>query len=762
MNRRQISRPVCGLVMIGALLALAANVPAQPQDHTGHKMIRAYPQSWDQIQKIHALHAMLFSEAEGLGPVDYVIAPESMAALDELGVPYTVLQDDVQKLIDEEHDRLARQGPADPRSRDWFDDYKNLDAVNAKMTAMAADRPDLVSVIDVGTTLEGRHIYGVRISGPGTGKPAVLFNGCHHAREWISVMVPMWIANRFVYEYDTNAAIHSIVNRVEFFIVPVVNLDGYVYSWTTYRLWRKNRRLNTGGCYGVDDNRNYGTGWSGPGASGDPCDDTYYGSAAFSEPETAAMRDFAIAHPQIVSSQSYHSYSQLFMSPYGYTSTLPPDNTTFMEVDAASAQQIFAVHGVSYAYGPIYSTIYQASGGDVDWYYAHEGIFSFTTELRDTGTYGFELPAAQIIPTCEENFPAAMYLADWSASPVKFSFPAGQPTRIDPNTATNMVIKITVVGGTLNTTSPRLWARVGASGPFTQYTMSAGIGGQYTATLPATPCGRTLQYYFSAATTTGTIGYSPGDAPTSQYSVQALPIAVMLSQNMNTNPGWTTTGQWAWGHPTGGGSYNHDPNNGFTGTNVYGYNLSGDYANSIPVYYLTTPAINCTGKYGVKLEFYRWLGVESDSNYDKATVEASNNGTTWTVIWSAASTGTAVADTSWQHCEYSISSIADNRPSVRIRWGMGPTDSSKTYPGWNIDDVSVWAPISVTCTGVTTAPGDVNQDGVVDARDIELFVDALISSLGLTNPQLCCSDINGDCSVTTADIAPFVSMLLTP
>jgi len=174
--------------------------------------------------------------------VDYVIPPESMEAFSALGTPYTVLEDDVQQLIDEEKERLLSRGPADPRSRDWFDDYKNLDAVNAKLSAMAADRPDLVTVLDIGTTLQGRHIHGVRISGPGDGKPAVQLNGCHHAREWITVMVPMWIANRLVYEYDTDPAIHSIVDRVEFFIIPVVNLDGYVYTWTTNRLWRKNRR----------------------------------------------------------------------------------------------------------------------------------------------------------------------------------------------------------------------------------------------------------------------------------------------------------------------------------------------------------------------------------------------------------------------------------------------------------------------------------------------------------------------------------------
>lgn len=763
MNSRLLLRSACAIVLLGTFCGLVASASAQPVDYTNHRIVRVYPQSWDQIEKINALRALLLSEAENLRQVDYVVAPEAMPDLEAIGVQYTVLHDDVQRLIDEERARLEARGPADPRDSAWFQDYKDLAAVNAKLNAMVADRPDLVSLFDVGTTLEGRHIYGVRITGPGADKPAVQFNGCHHAREWISVMVPMWIADRLVYEYDANSTIQSIVDRVEFFIIPVVNLDGFVYSWTpNNRLWRKNRRLNAGGCYGVDDNRNYAAGWGGGGSSSNPCSDTYRGTAAFSEPETAAMRDFAIARPQIVAVQSYHSYSQLFMSPFGYTSSLPPDNATFLEVDAASAQAIAAVHGVSYGYGPIYSTIYQASGGDTDWYYAAEGIYSFTTELRDTGAYGFELPAGQIIPTCEESFAAAMYLAEWASSPVKFAFPGGAPTRLDPNTPANVSVIITVVGGTLDSSSPRLWTRVGESGTFAEHTLTAGGGSTFTAVLPATPCGRELQYYFTAATTAGITGHSPSDAPGTPYSATAAPLTTVFDQPMTTNPGWTTQGQWAFGQPTGGGSHNLDPSSGYTGTNVYGYNLSGDYANSIPAYYLTTPVIDCAGRFGVKLDFYRWLGVESNSDYDKATIEATNDGSNWTAVWRAKDTGAVVSDSSWQHVSYDLSATADNQPNVRIRWGMGPTDGYLTYPGWNIDDVKVYGSALVPCVGVGFGPGDLTQDGVVDGADIPLFVETSLNPGAATNSELCCADLNGDCAVDLSDVTPLVNLLLAP
>jgi parallel beta-helix repeat protein len=155
--------------------------------------------------------------------------------------------------------------------------------------------------------------------------------------------------------------------------------------------------------------------------------------------------------------------------------------------------------------------------------------------------------------------------------------------------------------------------------------------------------------------------------------------------NMDTNPGWTTEGQWAFGFPQGGGGpQSYDPTSGHTGSNVYGYNLAGNYGNSIPEYKLTTSAIDCNLAENVTLGFWRWLGVES-SLYDHAKVQVSNNGLTWTDVWS---NGTGnLADSSWIYCEYDVSAVADRQETVYIRWCMGTTDISNVYAGWNIDDV---------------------------------------------------------------------------
>ena len=163
-----------------------------------------------------------------------------------------------------------------------------------------------------------------------------------------------------------------------------------------------------------------------------------------------------------------------------------------------------------------------------------------------------------------------------------------------------------------------------------------------------------------------------------------------LSWNMDTNPGWTLQGQWAWGQPAGAGG---DPTAGYDGSNVIGYNLAGQYSNNMSAYYATTPAFSTLGKTQVQLSFYRWLGVESDY-FDSATINVSRDGSTWTSVW--ANPTTTITDTAWSLQTFDISAVADNQPQVYLRWGMGPTDISVTYCGWNIDNVTLSAAATVT------------------------------------------------------------------
>jgi len=162
----------------------------------------------------------------------------------------------------------------------------------------------------------------------------------------------------------------------------------------------------------------------------------------------------------------------------------------------------------------------------------------------------------------------------------------------------------------------------------------------------------------------------------------------VYSWDLSTNPGWTTQGAWAYGVPAGGGGEygNPDPTSGHTGSNVYGYNLSGDYINNMPAYHLTTTTIDCSGLSDVELRFWRWLNVE-DAQYDDASISV-NNGSGWNEIYHNPEYA-EVTDGAWTQVSYDISSWADNQASVQIRWTMGTTDVGWRYSGWNIDDIEI-------------------------------------------------------------------------
>jgi hypothetical protein len=167
---------------------------------------------------------------------------------------------------------------------------------------------------------------------------------------------------------------------------------------------------------------------------------------------------------------------------------------------------------------------------------------------------------------------------------------------------------------------------------------------------------------------------------------------------LDIDPGWDTDGDWAFGQPTGqGGSHGPpDPTSGYTGDNVYGYNLDGDYPPGIGQMHLTSRAIDCTDLFKVQLKFQRWLGVQH-GGFDHVYVWASGDSVRWIKIWE---NERRIVDGEWVPIEYDISEVADGESTVYLRWTMGSTDGSWEYCGWNIDDIEVWALPRMNLTGI--------------------------------------------------------------
>ncbi len=222
-------------------------------------------------------------------------------------------------------------------------------------------------------------------------------------------------------------------------------------------------------------------------------------------------------------------------------------------------------------------------------------------------------------------------------------------------------------------------------------------------------------------------------APTLQYSYR-----------MNSNPGWTTEGLWAWGQPTGGGGQHGspDPTSGYTGSAVYGYNLSGDYENDLSEQHLTTEAFDCSKMSQVTLKFRRWLGVEENA-FDHASVQVSTDGNTWSPVWENSS---SVTDSEWVLQSFDISTIADGYPTVYIRWTMGATNTTKQYCGWNIDDVEIWAvyPTSFPPTVETAPVSSITSTGASSGGNVTLEGSSPVTARGVCWSTVANPSVSGD------------------
>jgi carboxypeptidase T len=291
--------------------------------------------------------------------------------------------------------------------------YHSAESLELDLRRLAESAPDIAELRQIGQSVEERPIWALRIGERRGSTRKLLFMGCHHAREWIAVEVPYLLANHLV-SNASQSPVQEWLRQGEIWVAPMVNPDGHEHSRVANRLWRKNRRRNADGSFGVDPNRNYGYMWGTLNVSTSsrvPSDETYVGPRAFSEPETRAVRDL-IGRELFRGVITYHSYSQLILYPWGFTNKPIADQADRTGMITLAEQMQTLIHGV---HGKIYtpqqsSGLYPTAGDTTDWTYGVYGIPSFTIELRPSTVAegGFVLPPDQIEPTWEENKPAAL------------------------------------------------------------------------------------------------------------------------------------------------------------------------------------------------------------------------------------------------------------------------------------------------------------------------------------------------------------------
>ncbi|CAH1265619.1 CPA2 [Branchiostoma lanceolatum] len=295
----------------------------------GEQVLRVIPQDELQLQELAKLEMTDFrldfwKSASGLfRPVD-VRVPKNLLTyvkklLDSTGMNHTVMIDDLQQLIN-------NQTSTSITNEFDFDKYNSYEEINAQLKEFADKYQSLTTLIKIGASHESRDIYAIRVGNSGTDKPAIFLEGQIHSREWIVSATLLYNIKFLLEGYGTEDRITKLMDEVDFYFLPVTNVDGYVYTWTTNRLWRKTRSGPIDGCYGVDPNRNWDDHFGDPGASDNPCSDTYHGPSAFSEVETKSLSNWVLENGKNIKAYlAVHSYSEMWMSPYGWTSDLPPD-----------------------------------------------------------------------------------------------------------------------------------------------------------------------------------------------------------------------------------------------------------------------------------------------------------------------------------------------------------------------------------------------------------------------------------------------------
>ncbi|KAJ1368986.1 hypothetical protein KIN20_030349 [Parelaphostrongylus tenuis] len=337
-----------------------------------------------------------------------------------------MLKDDISKDIRRERrhlEQISRRAKRSASAMEFdVENYHSYDEMVNFMRKLAKERPDLVKLLDITRSFEGRPLYGVKISATNSFKPAIFIDAGIHAREWISSAAALYIIKKLVTEYGKDRAITNSLKRFDWYIIPQVNPDGYEYSRVSncqYSDFSHDEDcVNCSSLPNLNANRNWGHRWGEAGANRSPCSNIYAGSRPFSEPEIVGLRDLVTWQiPNLVIYISLHSYGQLLLSPWGYTHARPENYGDQRTAARFAVEAMRNATGAIYNFGTIAELMYPASGTSID-YMQDRGVpYIFGVELRPLDTYdthAFSLPPKFIKPTGEEMLAALIALGDYA------------------------------------------------------------------------------------------------------------------------------------------------------------------------------------------------------------------------------------------------------------------------------------------------------------------------------------------------------------
>jgi hypothetical protein len=736
------------LLAAGTAFGQAKEQPVVRYD--GQQVVRVTHRTGDELARAIELGESVWSERVGRGPVDIQMTIESIAQLRAEGIQVEVVIDDLQAVVDRERDEIAAGQAARARGGDAidYDNYYPFADHVLFMNQIVNERPDLASIQSIGDTLEGRDIWNVNITGPGdaSNRPQVAINSTIHAREWITTPASAYLMENLVRGYDSDPRVRNLMDTVDWYITPVLNADGYVYSWQTERFWRKNRRNNGGGIFGVDLNRNFDSDWGGNGSSGDANSETYRGTAPFSEPESTVISNFMSSMDDLRAHVDTHSYTQLVLHAPGTFAQNVPNQAELAEVAAEMSDAIFSVHGEFYT--PQRGLdLYEAGGTFADYSGIVLGAFGYTIEARpeDQSGGGFAPPASQILPTAQEIYQAYLIMAELRTQPLRFVLDSSYLADFEADESRQIVFSVLDSLNNGSDNNVKVFARQGSSGGFTELAASPLGNDMYTATIDAGDCDTTVEFYLQAMTSTGTLVDFPVNGAAVPIAADVTADVLAYSDNAETNPGWSVSGdasdgQWDRGVPNFGDRADPPADADGSGQAWLTDNVAGnsDVDNGETI--LTGPSLDAPA--GARVSYQYWFndtpGGEVDGDSFRVLV-SENGGAFNTVRTITSASGTWRTDELLEGVDFSATS------DLRLQFIANDIGNQNVIEA-GLDAIEIIVPGD--CSSDCLA--DVNGDGSVTPTDFTAWINAFNNNL----PEC---DQNGDGSCTPTDFTAWIS-----
>ena len=654
---------------------------------------------------------------------------DEFAQLQNSGLNYTILIDDwssyynsLPVMTENEKQAVIDQSRSD-YGVDGFGfgsmgGFYTYAEIAANLDSMYAQYPNLITQkYSIGTTVEGRTIWAVKISdNPNVqeNEPSVGFDALIHAREPASMSSLMYFMWYLLENYGTDPLATYLVNNREIYCVPVYNADGYEYNRQTDPngggMWRKNRKNSGSGCYGIDLNRNYSYQWGydNVGSSPDPCDETYRGSAPFSEPESQAVRDFVL-DKNIKTYFNMHAYGNDLLYPWGYINQACPDEEIY--VDFCTDM----VNGNGFVYGTGgYILGYNSNGAARDWLYGEQTtknkIYGYTIEIGTSSDY-FWPSQSRIFPIAQNTLWTLIYNSLVAGEYVTVESPGYDNQYFNPGDQVEMIPTFKNKGlssaygftSELSSLSPDLTVNNGT-------TALDSISARSTAAA-ITPLTFTISPDAQVEEEISLVltNYSEGEfiGTDTLTIIIGTPEYVFIDSTNDPTNYWTITSTPSTPH------WESTTAAFYTPPVCYTDSKDGNYSSNATVTMTLTNAIDLSENVNPRLSF--WTKYSLEPGWDYGQVEIStNNGSTWTPLegeYTIPGSGSFQPPNeplyngerpNWVHEEISLADY--NSSQVKIKFEL-KSDGSINADGWYVDDIGilVYTAVPVELTSFTAS-----------------------------------------------------------